>query len=187
MPMTILRTKHPVFLWLSLGLLLVLTGYKIFSLKSIWHYNQLIEQPELISISEANSPAEVLFAKAFHLNQQGKFQEALRLYNQVENLAPPNLQEKIRYNMGTIYLQQASQDWNSKGVFEYKQINTMLDLAEQSLRQVVMNNPQHWQARFNLEYALRIRPPTKLEDEADWQGHKSSVHAIMPGIPSGGP
>jgi hypothetical protein len=41
--------------------------------------------------------------------------------------------------MGTIYLQQASQDWNSKGVFEYKQINTMLDLAEQSLRQVVMN------------------------------------------------
>ena len=153
--MTILGTRHPVFLWFILGLLLILTGYKIFSLKSIWHYNQLIEQPELISKSEANSPAEVLFAKAFNLNQQGKFQEALRLYNQIENNAPSSLQGKIRYNMGTIYLQQASQDWNSKGVFEYKQINTMLDLAEQSLRQVVMNNPQHWQACFNLEYALR--------------------------------
>jgi mxaK protein len=60
-------------------------------------------------------------------------------------------------------------------------------MAEQSLRQGVVNNPQHWQARFNLEYVLRIRPPAKLVEDADWQGQKASVHAIMPGIPSGRP
>ena len=185
--MVIISPRHPVYLWLLLGLALILLGYNSYSLLGIWQHNQLIDNPALISKTEKNLPVEVLFAEAFNLNQQGKFQEALRLYDQIENHAPSYLQENIRYNMGTIYLQQAAQDWNSKGVFEYKQINTMLDLAEQSLRQVVLNNPQHWQARFNLEYALRIRPPAKLVDEADWQGQKASVHAIMPGIPAGGP
>ena len=132
-------------MWILLSLLVIFTGYKILSLKNIWQYNQLIEQPEQLPPKpEANLPTEVLFTKAFHLNQQEEFQKALRLYNQMENNALRYLQEKIHYNMGSIYLQQASQDCNSKSVYEYKQINTMLDLAEQSLRQVVVNNPNHW-------------------------------------------
>jgi len=126
-------------------------------LKNIWQYNQLIKQPELTQKHDAT-----------------------RL-----KTTPPNLLEKIRYNIGTIYLQQASQNWNSKGVYEYKQINTMLDLAEQSLRQVVMSNPKNWQAHFKSRICATHSPPAKLADEADWQGHKASVHAIMPGIPAG--
>ena len=111
----------------------------------------------------------------------------MRLYLQIEPLVDAGFRVDVKYNMGTIYLQQAAKLWNAKGVWEYGQINTLLDLAEQAFKQVLAVEPGHWQARYNLEFALRIRPPAKEEEKADWQGHKSSVHAIMPGLPEGGP
>ncbi|MBS3954929.1 MAG: MxaK protein [Methylomicrobium sp.] len=178
---------HPFIAWL---VFLILAGFALNELnqiRMIWRLNDLIENPEKISASDTDLPPEVLFAKARYLNDQGDYQEALRLYLQIEHQGNDHFRLKVQYNMGVIYLQQASKLWKSKGVWEYSQINTLLDLTEQYLRQVLSKQPDHWQARFNLEYALRIRPPAKEEEKSDWQGHKSSVHAIMPGIPEGGP
>ncbi|MGR8933262.1 MAG: MxaK protein [Gammaproteobacteria bacterium] len=149
--------------------------------------NRFIANPSAIPQDRSALPPEVIFAQAYDLDKQGKYLDALRLYAQIETVSGPLLQERVRYNTGSTYLRQAAQLWNSKGVWEAKQIHTLLDLAEQSLRKVLERNPRHWQARYNLEYALRIRPPQEQPEENDWQGHKSSVHAIMPGIPAGGP
>lgn len=182
-----LKSRHPVSAWLVLlalctGSLLILN-----KINRIHTWNQLVDQPERGSASEEVFPDEVLFARAYAQNQLGDYQRALRTYNQIEQSGKNNIKNRVRYNMGSIYLQQAAKLWNDKGVWEYNQINTLLDLAEQSFRKVLLEDSANWQARFNLEYALRIRPPAKEQEESDWTGQKTSVHAILPGIPSGGP
>lgn len=179
--------KYPFVSWTLLLICLLLAGLEFNALSKIHAANRLIADPNAITESKSELPPEVIFAKAFALDKQGHYLDALRLYAQIENAGDPLLQERARYNTGSAYLRQAAQLWNSKGVWEAKQIHTLLDLAEQSLRKVLQHNPHHWQARFNLEYAQRIRPPAEQQDENNWQGHKSSVHAIMPGIPAGGP
>ena len=185
--LTFFNTYHPVGSWLLLLVLTLFAGRELDKMYSRWNYNSLIENPESITQPDAKLPPEVLFAKARYLNQQGDYQQALRLYLSIEKSGNQDFQTNVQYNMGVIYLQQAAKLWKAKGVWEYSQINTLLDLAEQYLREVLARKPEHWQARFNLEYALRIRPPAKEQEKADWQGHKSSVHAIMPGVPEGGP
>lgn len=185
--LTSFNTYHPVGSWLLLLALTLLAARELDSIYSRWNYNAWIENPETITRPDDELPPEVLFAKARFLNQQGDYQQALRLYLALENAGDRDFQIRVHYNMGVVYLQQAAKLWNAKGVWEYNQINTLLDLAEQYLREVLLRKPEHWPARFNLEYALRIRPPAKALEKADWQGSKSSVHAIMPGIPEGGP
>lgn len=183
----ILYSYHPIGAWLLL-LVLALGGFREFgALRQLSQFNGLIQSPSDVSVIDDTMPPEVIFAKALELNRQGDFQQALRLYLQIEPLVDADFRIDVKYNMGTVYLQQAAKLWKAKGVWEYAQINTLLDLAEQSFKQVLTDDPQHWSARYNLEFALRIRPPAKEEEKADWQGHKSSVHAIMPGIPEGGP
>ncbi|MGH8498602.1 MAG: MxaK protein [Methylococcales bacterium] len=145
-----------------------------------------IEKPEAIVI-EDDSPVELIFAKACFLSRKGEFQTALRLYNRIGQRATPEEHEKIKYNMGHIYLTEAARLWNQQGVHAYSQVLTWSVLAQKAFREVLVVNPSDWDARFNLEYALRIALPPREVDKADWTGHKSSVHAIYPGIPGGGP
>ncbi len=182
-----LSSTHPLFCWLMLLLIAGLTAWQTQQFVIMQAQNDLIEAPEEIIVTDALQPDQVIFAKAYALNSQNQRQQALQLFNRIKNSGNPTLRNRVLYNMGSIYLQQAHQLWQEKGVWELDQINTLLDLSEQSLKNVLRADPEFWQARYNLEYVLRIRPPGKEQEEADWTGHKSSVHAVMPGIPSGSP
>lgn len=180
-------SHHPIVIWL---LLICLAAYSFYLSKQhyrIWQYQQMLRQPETIPADDDDLPPELLFARARHQNQQGDYQQALRSYSGIEHSGSPELQLRSRYNMGVIYLQQAVKLWYTQGVWESSQINTLLDLAEQAFQSVLLTRPEHLPARYNLEFALRIRPPVKTEDETQWQKSKRSIHAIMPGIPGGGP
>lgn len=180
-------SRHPLACWLLLLILSGMTLYEVHKLYQLSSYNRLLDSPETIVQTDSSQPGEVIFAKALYLNRQGDYQQALRLFNQIKHSPDLRFQQRVLYNMGTIYLQHAAGLWRDKGVWESNQIDTLLDLAEQALRQVLAADPEHWQARYNLEYVLRIRPPGKEPENDNWTGHKSSVFAVMPGIPAGGP
>lgn len=185
--MNLINSRHPVSCWL---LVLCLAGYAYYESRQnirIWQYNDLIEQPQTIPEEYSDLPAEVIFAKARYLNGQKHYQQALQAYAHIEKAGSRPFQLRVLYNMATIYLQQAAKLWQGKGVWEYNQINTLLDLAEQSFKEVLFEDPKNWPARYNLEYALRIRPPAKEEEKTNWKRHKRSIYAIMPGITGGGP
>ena len=162
---------------------LIHEGWEIHRISQI---NRAIKEPESIRI-DADSPPEIRFAKAWQLGQRGEIQEALRLYSQIEHEVDSKQIEKIKFNMGTLYLKQAASYWNSQGVWAYSEVLTWAALAQNALHEVLVLNPYNWDARYNLEYALRIEPPPRESEKADWTGHKSSVHAIYPGLPGGGP
>ena len=166
-------------------LILIFSGEAlyVFRIRSV---NRLIRNPASIEITDESSAHEI-FAKAWYSEHQGDYQTALQLYNRIESRGDKEFIEKVKYNMGTLYLKQAAKHWNTKGVWAYTEVNTLRSFAEHALTEAVKLNNANWNARYNLEYAWRIKPPPKTVEKADWTGRRSSVHAIYPGIPGGGP
>ncbi len=72
-------------------------------------------------------------------------------------------------------------------MWAYAEVIAPLNQAKQAFKTVLRDNPQHWNARYNLDYALRITPPPKQKDQQGMTESRSSVHAILPGQPRGGP
>lgn len=174
--------------WLG-ALLAVLAGaiaYEAFSLYRAERYNRIIAEPQTIQVTDA-TPPELVFAKAHERAAAGDRPEALRLYGMLLNRGDTALRARVRYNLGTLYLQDAAALWNAKGVLEYIRVNTLVSAAKENLEEALRLEPANWDARFNLEYAHRITPPPKEKPKSDFRGSKSSVFATLPTIPGGGP
>jgi mxaK protein len=148
--------------------------------------NRLIADPAKIEVSE-DTAAELVFAKAHDLALKGNRQEAVRLYGTLLNKGDEHFRAKVNYNLGTLYLRDAAELWNEKGVLEYIRVNTLVAAAKENLRESLRLEPYRWDARYNLEYAYRITPPPKEKPKADFQGSKGSVFATIPALPGGGP
>ena len=73
------------------------------------------------------------------------------------------------------------------GVWAYADVIAPLNQAKHVFKEILSNNPKHWDARYNLDYALRITPPPKQKDQEGIRESRSSVHSILPGQPAGGP
>lgn len=180
----ILRSSKPA--WCLLTVFLAGTGYEAVTLFRIAGFNRLIARPAEITVTDATDP-ELVFAKAHDLAAQGDRQEAQRLYGTVLNRGDERFRARVHYNLGTLYLRQAAELWNARGVLEYVRVNTLVAAAKENLREALRLEPDHWDARYNLEYAYRITPPPKEKPKADFQGSKGSVFATLPSLPGGGP
>lgn len=138
-------------------------------------------------ILEADSPEPLIFVKAAGLAQAGHAEEAIRLYARLRGADDLDLRARAFHNLGALYLQDAAQRWNARGVLDYARVVTLVELAKENYREALRLNPEDWDARHDLEYAWRITPPPKERPKADFKGRKSSVFATLPGIPGGGP
>jgi mxaK protein len=172
--------------WFLLVLLLAGVVYEGCELYRAERYGRLLAAPERIEVDD-DTPPPLIFAKAETLDRAGDRTEAQRLYGSILHKGDDRLRERVRYNLGTLYLREAAQIWNARGVLEYARVNTLAALARDNLREAVRLNPDNWDARFNLEYAHRITPPPKEREKADWHGSKSSVFATLPSLPGGAP
>jgi mxaK protein len=184
--MAALNRKLPAAWWLLLGLCLILVTAATAMLVMAGHRNALAADPANIAV-EPDTPARLVFAKAWWLAREGHWQDAQKLYRGLSGSAASELRERASYNLGTLYLEQAAALWNPRGVLEYTAVTTLVELAKDSLREALRLNPGNLAARYNLEYAYRITPPPKEKPKADFKGSKPSVFATMPGIPGGGP
>jgi mxaK protein len=178
--------RSPVAGWAVLAVLLAGALSEGFALYRADRHNRLIAAPGEIEIAGGTAPA-LVFAKACDLARKGDRQEAVRLYGTLVNRGDAHFRARVRYNLGTLYLRDAAELWNAKGVLEYIRVNTLVAAAKENLREALRLEPEYWDARYNLEYAHRITPPPKEKPKADFQGSKSSVFATLPSLPGGGP
>lgn len=170
-------------LLLGLGATAGWEGYQLYRAS---HYNRALAKLDGLQ-PDAQIEPELLAAKANRDAQAGELESALRLYLQALPRAEGILRQKLSYNLGTLYLREAANLWNRQGVWAYSRVVTLLGLARDYLREAVRLDPNDLNARYNLEYALRITPPPREREPAKWQGTKSSVFATLPGLPHGGP
>lgn len=82
-----------------------------------------------------------------------------------------------RFNLGNAYLRKGS-DMDTPA----NQRLPMLELAKQRYRDLLLLSPQHWQARYNLERALRLAPEVVSHSPEERVEPVKRVQVIVPGF-----
>jgi mxaK protein len=111
-------------------------------------------------LNEQASPESQL-ARALALSRQGAADAAIRAYKALAADAPDDMRLTIGYDLGNLYLREALKD----GADEAMRHAPLIELAKQSYRAVLRRNGEDWDARHNLELALRLAP--ERDDDAD--------------------
>ena len=66
---------------------------------------------------------------------------------------------------------------------------TLIELAKQGYRELLRNDPEHWDARYNLERAQRLLPepeeidPAIAEPRNDAERAATTMRGVAPGLP----
>lgn len=87
------------------------------------------------------------------------YDAALAAFKAIIQSNRPDLHRMALYDLGNLHLHQALQ----VGVDDNTQSLPLTELAKQSYRDLLRQDPYDWDARYNLERALRLAP----EDDAD--------------------
>lgn len=134
----------------------------------------------------SSASPEVRLAKAIYLVKQHRPEDALATLSAILEQGDARLQAKIRYNLGNLYLSQAIVQVDAARLDEAR---TSVTLAKQVYKQAMQRDSQFWDAKYNLETAMRLLPDLdriNIEDENSQQP-KNPLWTTVPGFPRGLP
>jgi mxaK protein len=143
-------------------LLLIAAAGTAWRLKQMERWNHLIARGEVVSAGD-KAPAEVRFASAYALSEKGDVEGALSLYRQIEDEAQLGLRIAAKYNSANLYLKQALA---LRGASEASGALPLAELAKEEYRDLLRLDNTDWDAKYNLERALRLAPESDEEIDA---------------------
>jgi mxaK protein len=97
---------------------------------------------------------ESQLARALALSRNGASDAAIRAYKALVQNERDDIRQAALYNLGNLYLREALKD----GATEAARYMPLIELAKQSYRSLLRLNSDDWDARHNLELALRLAP-----------------------------
>lgn len=185
-----IRTIRHITLWTALAASLAAFVYSTGALYGIHRDNDLIRQ--LISGKDVavnkviSGEPELRLARAFYFKQKHRYDEALSTLSLIMDKGDRNFQAKARYNLGNLYLEQAVQQAKAMNINEAL---PLAGLAKQAYRQSLALNSGDWDAKYNLEVAMRLLPEMDRIDIPDDEpkNQKSQLWTTVPGFPRGLP
>jgi mxaK protein len=137
-----------------------------------------------VASAAGDLPPQAMFARAYYLERRGDHQAALNLYKQLEREGDPTLRQAAQYNSANIYLRQALLARDSDAP---QQMLPLAELAKDAYREVLRENSRDWDAKYNLERALRLVPDpenvTGLEPPPNSERAATTMKAISLGLP----
>ena len=129
--------------------------------------------------------AELRFAHAHALATSGADEAALNAYRALQDDSP--LGHAARFNAANLLLRQAAA---LRAGTQPGQAVVLIELAKESLRDVLRRDPQHWDARYNLERAQRLLPDPDDEDDdeppdaaRERERAATTMRGVAPGLP----
>ena len=132
----------------------------------------------------AQAPPEIRFAQAWALAESGRADAALNRYRALQADTP--LGQAARFNAANLLLRQAIE---LRAGEQPGQSIALIELAKETLRDVLRVEPDHWGARYNLERAQRLLPdPEPGEDMAGAAPEQreraaTTMRGFSPGLP----
>ncbi len=183
------RLRH-ISLWSALALSLSGALYSAAMLYGIHQDNELIRQltsGKDVAVNKViGGEPELRLARAFYFKQKHRYDEALSTLSLVMDKGDQKFQAKARYNLGNLYLEQAIQQVKATHINEAL---PLLGLAKQSYRQSLALDSGNWDAKYNLEVAMRLLPEMDRVDMPDDEptNRKSQLWTTVPGFPRGLP
>ncbi|HEV7716490.1 MAG TPA: hypothetical protein VGO53_12910, partial [Steroidobacteraceae bacterium] len=129
----------------------------------------------IVSAATSSVP-EAQFAHALALARMSQPEAALKAYKALAQGQREDLREAALYNIGNLHMREAARI----GAEDESQSLPLIELAKQSYRDALRNDPGDWDARYNLERALRLAPevddpPAEDDSQEAPEEHVSST------------
>ncbi len=138
-------------------------AYGVYRLYDVTRFNQSIGDGNFAEAGGKSSPHR-LFANAYVYQQEGEFEQALQTYAHIETSEHAEFRAAVKYNMANLYLQKASLA-ERRG--DHDLVIPLIELAKQIYRELLRENSNDWQAKYNLERALQLLPDVEEQQPAD--------------------
>jgi mxaK protein len=184
------RTLRNAALWGVLAASSFAVIYELWTLYRIDRENAWMEQlasGQDIDIGKlVGAVPEVRLARAVYFKSKHRYDEALATLSLIMDAGDRALQAKIRYNLGNVYLEQAVEQAEAKN---FNEALPLAGLAKQAYRQALALDSRFWDAKYNLEVAMRLLPEmdrVDIKDESP-DNRKSQPWTTVPGFPRGLP
>lgn len=132
----------------------------------------------------AGAPAELRFALAAAQAASGAQDAALARYGTLHD--DPALGRAARYNSANLLLRQAVE---LRANAHPGQALALIELAKEHYRELLRQDADDWDARYNLERAQRLLPDPEIEEEAmpdnrrDAERAATTMRGHSPGLP----
>jgi mxaK protein len=177
--------------WLLLALTLGVAAAAAWSWQRKSGDNAIIAAGQASRRFPADAPLQpaLRFAQAHELAASGSLEPALARYRGLN--AEPEFGTAARYNSANLLLRQAIElrGQSARSAAAIGQSIALIELAKQSYREVLRAAPDHWEARYNLERALRLQPdpedsdPSIAEPRNDAERAATKSRGIEAGLP----
>jgi mxaK protein len=165
---------------LFMGLIAVLAAAALYDGYQWLHASQLNRALVEIEAGEdvGTDDPHLQFARAYALQQDGKFEPALEAYAAID-ARDDRLRAAIQYNLANLYLRRAL-DYRETGADDLAL--PFVELAKEYYRDLLRRDSQDWFAKYNLELALRVAPEMELaevEEERNPEHNPRSAAGIQ--------
>jgi len=146
------RRVHAIFAATSalLAASVVVCGLRLAQAERV---DQAIARATAPDPADADVP-EARFAQALALGAAGHYEPALRAHKALLQAEHGSLREASLYNLGNLHLREAFKS----GATSPDTALPLAELAKQSYRDALRDDPSDWDARYNLERALQLAP-----------------------------
>lgn len=152
-------------LYIILAVSLIVIVHSFMAMSEANKVNAYMAAPD--EKTERPDHPSAILAEANALSSDGDDQ-ALELLTQLLGQADQEIQQIARYNRANVNLRKAFEMDEDDS-----QMIPLVELAKQDYRDALIREPNFWQARYNLELALRKVPedPTVVEEEEAQEIH----------------
>lgn len=164
-------------------------GYCAYRLYQAVDYNRQLPSNKLSGKQDMHA----IYNDAWRLAERGVSPPALALYSKVADGRDEALAASASYNSGNLYLSQAQQLLEAQGLAAWDSAGPLLGLAKLSYQRALKLRPYWYEAKYNLELALRLSPNIQStrqkpqDDEQEDVSERSSGWPAIPGFPRGMP
>ncbi|QSA97378.1 MxaK protein [Methylococcus sp. EFPC2] len=132
--------------------------------------------------------APVLLARAAHLASLGRYDDALDIYARVSDSEEVEVRQAALYDLGNLQLRRAAELAEK---LETRRAVPLLELAKAAYRGALALDPGDWDAKYNLEFAMRLLPEMARRnsggDETPPEEETRRNWTTLPGFPRGLP
>lgn len=132
--------------------------------------------PERLAVA---SPS-VQLARAVYFVRHERYDDALELLDLLETRGDAAFRADVYYNQGNLQLIQAL-DRVEKS--EIDQARVYAELAKEAYRRALLLAPGHWDAKYNLEVAMRLMPEMDRVSHADDEPPRAESKRLWTGLP----
>ncbi|HUN92699.1 MAG TPA: MxaK protein [Burkholderiaceae bacterium] len=148
------RSVHAAFAVL-VGACVAMTALEGWQLHRARRLASAIERAADLSLPlDASTPPEARLVRGIALARQGDADPALDIYKDLARTGSGELRRMALFDLGNLHLREAMK----AGPDAALRSAPLVELSKQAYRDVLRADPSDWDARFNLEQALRIAP-----------------------------